>query len=85
MEDDGDSDTYCNWCTLNNTQRIGKRTGRLGNKRTSGDHLDYSIIKNGLNTEKSFGDLRRLVPQTPVRNHQLMLALKSLKIIVKAL
>ena len=35
--------------------------GRLGNKRTSGDHPNYSIIKNGQNTEKSPGDLRKLV------------------------
>ena len=26
---------------------IHKGTGRLGNKRTIGDHSDYSIIKNG--------------------------------------
>ena len=34
-----------------------KRTGRLGNKRTSGDHPDDSIIKIGQNTEKIPGDL----------------------------
>ena len=32
-------------------------TRRLGSKRTSGDHPDYSIIKNGQNTEQSPGDL----------------------------
>ena len=49
-------------------------SGGLGNKRTNGDHLNYSFIKIGQNTEKSPGDLRRLaVPQTPVRNHRLTL------------
>ena len=41
------------------------------NQKTSGDHPDYSIIKN---TEKSLEDLRRLtVTQTPMKDHQLML------------
>ena len=51
-----------------------KGTGRLENKRTSGDHPDYSIIKIGQNTEKSPEDLRRLaVTQTLNRNHHLTL------------
>ena len=63
----GDGDTICNWCTLDNPQRINKEIRRFGNKRTSRDHLDYSIIKIIQNTEKSLGDLRRLaVTQTPV-------------------
>ena len=46
-------------------------TERLGNKKTSGDHPDNSIIETSQNTEKSAGDLRRLaVTQTPVENHQ---------------
>ena len=61
-------------------QRIGKWTGRFGNKKISGDHPDYSIIKISQNTEKSPGDLKRLaVTQTPVRNHQLTLVWKTLK------
>ena len=44
----------------NNPQGIGKGTGRLGNKRTSRYHPNYSIVENGQNTEKSPGDLRRL-------------------------
>ena len=41
---------------------------------TCGDHLDFSIIKIGQNTEKSIGNLRRLaVTHTPVENHQLTL------------
>ena len=61
-----------------NRQRITKGTGRLGNKRTSRDHLDYSTIKIGKNTEKSSGDLMRLaVNQILVLNHQLTLVWKT--------
>ena len=53
---------------------MGHEGDNYGNKRTSGDHLNYSIIKIDQNTEKSPGDLRRLaVTQTPVENHQLTL------------
>ena len=34
-----------------------KGTGRLRNQRTSGDHLNYSIIKIGQNSKKSPGGL----------------------------
>ena len=45
-----------------------KGLGRLGNKRTSRDHPDYSIIKIGQNTEKSPADSRRLaVIHTPAK------------------
>ena len=51
-----------------------KRTRGLRNKKTSGDNPNFSIAEIGLNTEKSLGDLRRLVvTQTPVKDHQLML------------
>ena len=51
---------------------IGKGTGRFENKSTSEDHPECSIIKIGLDTEKSPGDLRRLAAiQTTVRNQQL--------------
>ena len=80
MEQEGDIDTNCNWGAGNNLQRNGKATGRLGNKRTSRDHPDYSIIKIDQNIEKSSGDLRKLaVSQTPVKNHQLTLVGKTLK------
>ena len=39
---------------------INTGTGRLGNKRTSGDYPNNSIDKLGKNTEKGPGDLRRL-------------------------
>ena len=72
MEHESDSDTNC---TRYNHQSISTETGGFENKRTSGDHPNYSINKIGQNTEKSPGDLRRLaVTQTPVRNHRLTLA-----------
>ena len=44
-----------------------------------GRRVNYYIIENGQNTEKSPGDLMRLAfTQTPVKNHQLTLMLKSL-------
>ena len=43
-----------------NLQKIGKGTGRLGDKRTSEDYPNYSIIKISQNTQRSPGDLRRL-------------------------
>ena len=76
MEHQGDGDTNCNWCTWNNLQRIGKGTGRLGNKKTSVDHLDYSTFKIGQNTDKSWRDLLLL---TLVKNQQLTLVWKTLK------
>ena len=44
MDYECDGDTDCNWCTWNNPQNIDKRPGKLGNKRTRGDHLDYNIF-----------------------------------------
>ena len=53
---------------------IDKVNGRLENKRTSGDHPDYSIIKIGQNSLNSPGDFRRLaVTQTPVKDCQVRL------------
>ena len=76
-------DTNCNWCTLNNPKRIGKGTGKLGTKKASGDHPDYSILKSGQNIEKKPGDMGRLaVSQTLVENHQLMLVWKILKALI---
>ena len=59
---------------------IIKRPGELGNWRTGRDYPNESIAVNGQNPETSLGDLRRPgVTQTPVRNHQLKLMLKTLK------
>ena len=79
MKRKSDGDTNCNWCTWNNLQRFGKVTRKLRNKRTSWDHPEHSIIKDGQNT----GRLRRLaVTQIPVKDHQLPLVLDT--IITKA-
>ena len=77
MEHESDGDTNCNWCTRYNYQRIDTRTG-AGNKRTGGDHPNYSIVEIGQNTEKSAGDLQRLaVTQNPEENHPLTLVWKT--------
>ena len=53
---------------------FGTVTKGLGSWWMSGDYPNDSIIENSQNTEKSLGDLRRLVvTQTPVKNHQLTL------------
>ena len=55
-------------------KRFGKWTRGLRNKRTSGDHPNYSIIEIDRNTKKSPEDLRRLiVTQTPEEDCQLTL------------
>ena len=65
---------------LDSHQRNGKRTRRLRNKRTTGDHPNYSFIEIGQNTEKGPGYLRTLVvTQTPVRNHRTTLAWNTFK------
>ena len=56
MQDEGDK-TNSNWCTQYSHQRIDKEYGGIGNKRTSGDHSNGSLIKIGQNTGKSPGDL----------------------------
>ena len=60
MEYESDNYTNRDWCFRYSHQKIIKGTGGLGNKRTSGDHPNYNITKNGQNIEKSPGDLRRL-------------------------
>ena len=42
---------------LEQSPKAWKRTGRLSNQRTSGDHAYHSIIKIDQNTEKSPGDI----------------------------
>ena len=72
-----ESDDYTNYklCSRYSHQRIDLRTGWVGNNRMSGDHPNNNIILIGQNTEKSHGDLRRLIVfQTPanagVKNSQ---------------
>ena len=74
LEHKSDNYTNCNWCSWYSRRRINKGTGELGNKRTSGDYLNYYIIENCQNTEKSPGDYMRLaVTQTSVKDHLLTL------------
>ena len=40
MEREGDGDTNCNWITWNEPQKLGKKSGRLGDKTTGGDYPD---------------------------------------------
>ena len=54
--------------------------GELGKKKKSRDHLNYYIVENGQNTEKSPEDLGRLAfTQTLVKDHQLKLMGKTHK------
>ena len=67
VEYESDDYTNCNWWSWYTHQRIGIRTGWLGNNGTDGDCPNYGMVEIGQNTEKSPGDLRRLaVTQTPV-------------------
>ena len=61
MKHESDGDAFCNQCVRYSYQRIATGTGGLGNKRTNRDNLNYSIIIICKNTEKSPGDLGRLV------------------------
>ena len=70
---ESDGDTNYNWCTRYSHQSIGTRTGELGNKRTSGDDPNYSIIEIDQNSKKSPGNFRLADTQTPVENYLLML------------
>ena len=81
MEHENVCDTNCKRRTQYSHQRIGKGTGKNGNKNTREYHPNDSTVKNEQNTEKSPGDLRRLAAtQTPVKKmYRLMLAWKTLK------
>ena len=53
---------------------IRKGAGTVGNRGTSRDHRNYSIVRICQNIEKSLEDLRRLAfTPTPVKDHQLTL------------
>ena len=72
MEHEGDGDTNCGESTWNNTKRTSKRIEGVGNKTTGKDHPNSSR-----NVKKNPGELRRLVTQALVRNHQLTLVGKT--------
>ena len=50
MGHESDGDTNCNWCARYSHQMIGTGTGEIGNKRTSGDHPNDSMVDIGQNT-----------------------------------
>ena len=62
MEHESDGDTNCNWYTWNDSQRLGKRTGRVGNWRTRNNSLNNSIDNIAQNTEKSPGKPKNFLP-----------------------
>ena len=60
IEHEGDGDTNRNWCTRYGHQKIVTGTGGFGNKRTSGDHPNYSISRSARilrKVLKTWGDL----------------------------
>ena len=78
IEHENDNSINYHFCFWYCHERIKKRIGGLGNKKTRGDHPNYCIIEIGQNTKKSPRDLRRLaVTQTQVKDHQLTLILKT--------
>ena len=80
MEHHGYGDNNYNWCDWNDPKILVGGTGRVGNQILNRGHSNYDIVKIGLNTAKSPGDLRRFaLIQTPVKDHQLMLVSKKCK------
>ena len=57
MKHVGDDYTNRDWCIWYSNYRAIKGIGGLGSWRTSGDHLNYSIVENGQNTGKRPGAL----------------------------
>ena len=74
MEHKSDGNTKCNWRAQYSHQRISTGIEGLGNKRTSGDYPNDSIVEIYQNTDESPGDLRRFaVTETSVKDHRLTL------------
>ena len=61
------------------SKSLERRLEEMEIKGRISDHLNYSIVKIGWNTEKGPGDLRFAVIQIPVKNHQLKLVWKTHK------
>ena len=72
VEHKRDCDTNSSVGTWNGPPGLEKKkTAGIGNSKKQ-NHPDHSVVKIGLNTEKSHGDLKRFdVTQTPVKTHQL--------------
>ena len=65
-------DINYNWYARNVPQKLGMGISSAGNRKMSRDHPTYNIIRIDQNTEKSYGELRRLAgPWAPVKDHQL--------------
>ena len=45
VQHEGNGDTSCNWCARNDLQMFGKRAGRIGTRKTSGDHI--ALLRSG--------------------------------------
>ena len=58
VEHESDRDSNCIWCRWNDSQRVGKRTGKIENQRKNRDYPDYNIVKIGKNTQNAPGDQR---------------------------
>ena len=50
VEQESDDHTNCNWCSWYYHQRIDRRAGGFGKKRTGGDHRNYVMVEIGQNT-----------------------------------
>ena len=80
MEHESDIDTNSNWFAQYSHQKIGTGTEGVGNKRTSGDHSNYSIIKIGQNTKKSLKTCGALLSlRLQWKTHQLTLVWRTPK------
>ena len=78
VKHESDFYTISNWCSWYSHRRIGTGTGGLGNKRTSGEHPNYSNVEISQKIEKSPGDLKRFaVTPTSVKDHQRTLMWKT--------
>ena len=61
MEHEDDVDTNCNWYISNGPRSLSEGTGTVGNQLKKRDYQDYGIGENDSNTEKSPGELKRLI------------------------
>ena len=72
LKHEREGNTNFKWSPWYRHQVFGTGTGKVGIKKSSGDHPNYSITEIGQNGEKRLGDFRILaVTQNPVTNHQL--------------
>ena len=47
VEQEGDGDASCCWCTWNDPKRLGKVTRKTGNQKKNRDHPDHSTVEIG--------------------------------------